>query len=1051
MIKTFAEHRVAANLVMIMMILAGIWAIKTMPSMLDPPTSYPIVTVEIEWMGAAAEDIEALVTTPIEQQLRTINELHELESRTVNGFTHIRAIFNFDADMTLALDHVKQRVANVRNLPAGIEPPVVRRMLDIEPITVLLVSGDSELTELIPLVRSFEKELLRRGIEGVEYDGLPKEEIALLVSGQRLQELGMTLDEVAMAVGRVSQNVPAGAVGQGQGSRQLRSLDQRRNPLAFEQLRLENNGQLMRLRDFAEVRRRPQDGQPYLKTDGKPAIEMMLWRSTATDAYNAHLTVQQWLEEVRPTLPAGIVVEEIADIWSLLGSQLNMLVKNGASGLVLVIGVLFLFLNARAGFWVTVGIPVSFLLALALFYAIFGFGISIIALIGLIMALGIVVDDAIVVGEDIVTLHEQGATPAEAAVQGARRMWVPVMTSSLTTMAAFIPLLIIGGIMGDMILALPTVLLCVIAASLIECFWVLPGHLRVSLAQQTEAAKPAWRTRFEQGFARFRDERFAPLVDAALHNPGTTLVAAIGAVVVAASLVASQHVGFNLVTGFDFESLEANVEFSSSASERDRQDFIAHLEEALNATHEANESANVLGYTTKYNRAEFDNDRLEGEQFAALHAQFAFEEDRTTTPGAFVDEWRAKVVRPSYIEKLTISIDGGANNGNPDITLILRGNAIDKLKQGAEELSGVLASYPGVFNVTDNLPYGREQIIFEMTPRGRALGLTADSIGAQLRAAYSGRRVQIFNEQDNELEVRVMLPDHERESLASLQKFPVRTAEGGFVPLSNVAVLYNRRGIDTIRHSNGQLAVAVSADVNEDVNNSIAVVQDVEDHRLDAILDRYDLTFGLGGQTQQDRILIETLALGGLLTLGLIYLILAWVFSSYLWPLAIMMAIPFGFTGAIVGHWVTGWDVGAMSLLAFFSLTGIVVNDSIVLISFLRRDVDAGVPLLEALKRATHARFRAVILTSLTTVAGLMPLIFETSSLSMYVAPIAITVCFGLSFATLLVLIVIPALIMLLERWKTTIDNQVRRYSHPSPHAGRPLEQPQSEQSNAWP
>ncbi|MEM9623555.1 MAG: efflux RND transporter permease subunit, partial [Pseudomonadota bacterium] len=284
--------------------------------------------------------------------------------------------------------------------------------------------------------------------------------------------------------------------------------------------------------------------------------------------------------------------------------------------------------------------------------------------------------------------------------------------------------------------------------------------------------------------------------------------------------------------------------------------------------------------------------------------------------------------------------------------------------------------------------------------------------------AYAGVRVQIFNEQDNEVEVRVMLPDAQQNNLGALQQFPIRTANGEFVPLASVASLYNRRGIDVVRHSNNQLAATVTADVDEELNNAIAVVNDITAQRLTPILDQYDLSYGLGGQTEQDRLMLDTMALGGVLTLGLIYLILAWVFSSYLWPLAIMLAIPFGFTGAIVGHWITGWDLGAMSLLAFFSLTGIVVNDSIVLISFLRRRIDEGMELHAALLEATRARFRAVVLTSLTTVAGLSPLMFETSTLSMYVAPIAVTVCFGLTFATVLVLLVIPAMILLLEQGK---------------------------------
>lgn len=1020
MIRTFAQHRVAANLLMVMMILAGIWAVHSMPTMLDPPATYPNVSIAIDWTGASAEDIETLVTVPIEQQLRTLNELHELSSRTINGATYIRVTFNYDADMTLALDQVKQRVANIRNLPAEIEPPVISRDVDTEPISALLITGEGELSDLIPLARRLEKDLMRRGIEGIYYDGLPKEEIALLIGGGRLQELGMTLDDLAREVAHLSQNIPAGSVGRGQGSHQLRSLDQQRDPLGFENLQIERNGQLIRLKDFAQVVRRPQRGEPLLTSDGNPAIEMMLWRSTDSDAYRADQLVQDWLQDVRPTLPAGVEIKEIANIWRLLGAQLGMILRNALSGIALVLIVLFVFLRARPAFWVAVGIPVSFMLALAVFYAGFGYGISIIALIGFIMALGIVVDDAIVVGEDIVAHYEQGMSATEASVAGARRMWVPVLTSSMTTMAAFLPLLIMGGVMGDAVLALPTVLLCVIAASLIECFWVLPGHMRTSLGAMA-VNKEAWRERFEARFFRFRDEHFVPLVERCLKHPATTLTAALAAMLVALSLVLSQHVGVNFITGFDFESIAANVEFSSAASEGDKQQFMAHLEETLQATHHETGEQNVLGWVTKYNRAQLNNDRWQGEQYAALSAQYAFEEDRSMPPKDFANAWRERVQRPAYVEQFTLGVDGGANNGMPDMTLILRGTAIDNLKAGALELSNLLASYPGVSNVTDNLPYGRDQIIFELTPRGRALGLTADDIGAQLRSAYAGSRVQIFNEQDSELEVRVMLPDAERDSLGALNNFPVRTTSGDFVPLSNIAVLYNRRGIDVIRHSDTQMAVMVSAEVDEDVNNAMSIVADVEGKHLQAILNRHELTFGLGGKSQQDQIMLETMALGGMLTLALIYLILAWVFSSYIWPLAIMMAIPFGLTGAIVGHWLTGWDIAAMSMLAFFSLTGIVVNDSIVLISFLRRHVDDGIPLQTALLQATRSRFRAVILTSLTTIAGLSPLMFEASTLSMYTAPIAVTLCFGLAFSTLLVLIVIPALIQLLENGKARI------------------------------
>lgn len=1010
---------------MIMMILVGIWAIRVTPTQLDPPMAYPMVYIDIEWLGASAEDIESLVTTPIEQQVRTLNALKEITSTTRNGSTEIRVQFEFNADMTAALDQVKQRVANIRNLPNGIEPPVVRRFVDTEPIATLQVTGPGDVGELIPIVRGMEKELLARGIEGVRYDGLPKEEIAILIGGQRLQAMGFTLEELADEIARISRDVPAGTVGRGQGARQLRSLDQRRDPLGFESLTLQSNDQVVRLGDLAEVLRRPQQGQPILTRNGQPAIEMHLYRATEADAYHADRVVDEWLPEARAALPEGVELHLINDVWELLGSQLGMIVKNALSGLVLVIGILFLFLNGRVGWWVMIGIPVSFMLALAMFHLIFGYGISIIALIGFIMAIGIVVDDAIVVGEDAVAHFEQGSPPLEAALGAARRMWVPVVTSSLTTLAAFLPIIIIGGTMGATVLALPTVLLCIILASLVECFLVLPGHLRTCLGKVQAPAPASWRGRFDASFSRFRDERFMPLVRRALDYPGATLCAAVGAFVIAVSLMASGHVGFAFVTGFDIESLEADVEFASSATDADKAHFVSKLESALAAVHEETDRKNLLGWTTKYNLADFNDERMTGEQYASLEASYAYTESRSISPQEFVNRWRERIDKPPFVERLIVKVDGGQNNGMPDLTMVLSGDDIDALKQGAEELSSVLAAYPGVSNVVDNLPYGREQIIFELTPRGRALGLTSDAIGRQLRAAYSGSRVQIFNENENELEVRVMLPDAERDDLGRLQRFPIKTPDGRFMPLSNVAVLYNRRGIDVIRHTDTRLAVSVSADVDPEVANAMAITSDIRKTALPAILDRNNLTFGLGGKSRSDEAILATMLIGGVLTLLLIYLILTWVFASYLWPLAIMMAIPFGFTGAVVGHWVTGWDVGAMTMLAFFALTGVVVNDSIVLISFFKRDLEHGTPLREALEKAVTARFRAVILTSLTTIAGLTPMMFEDSTLAFYTSPIAVTLCFGLAFATLLVLLVIPALVLLLEGGKARLAARV--------------------------
>jgi multidrug efflux pump subunit AcrB len=1022
-IRHFAEHRIAANLAMIMMILAGYWAIRQIPAQLDPPVHVPVVIVEVQWRGAAAEDVEELVTAPIEQQLRSLTDLREVTSYTANEYVRVVAEFEYDADMVQALDQVKQRVANLRNLPADIEPPTVRRFIDLEPVLTVLVSGHGDMNELIPLVHGMEKDLLARGIEAVIYDGLPEEEIAVLVGGQRLEALKMTLDELAREVAHVSSNVPAGSIGRGQGSRQLRSLDQQRDPLGFEQLVIEHGDSLLRLGDIADVVRRPRDGQPIVTRGDDVAIEMTLMRATEADALQADRVADRWLEQARPNLPQGVTLTTYNDIWELLGAQLRMVANNAWTGLLLVVVTMLMFLNGRVAWWVSVGVPTCFLLGLAMLYGVFGYGISIIALIAFIMAIGIVVDDSIIVGEDAMALFEAGLPPAEAAIEGARRMFVPVLTATLTTLSAFIPLVLIGGPMGDVVLTLPVVMACVLVASLVECFLVLPAHLRGSFEAMARSGrtrprwKPAERVRgwLETRFLQFRDRRFMGLVKRALDYPGATLCAAVGAIVCALSLVVSQHVGVNFVTGFDIESLSANVEFSASATDADKDAFVAELERALIATNDESGSVNLLGWLTKRNVATFNDEHQAGTQYASLTGQYEYEEKRTVRPQVFAARWRERVTVPGYVEQFELGVEGGANAGEPDLTLVLRGDSLEAVKAGAEELAEVLRSFDGVSNVGDDLPYGKEQLIFTLSPTGRALGITSDSLGAQLRAAYNGERVQIFNQNQAELEVRVMLPDRERDDLANLQRFPIRTPAGDFVPLANVAQLHNRRGIDVIRHNDTEMAVRVFATIDPEVANAFRIVSEVEEKFLPEILANHHLTFGLSGKSEQDQVILETMSLGALLTLVMIYLILACAFSSYVWPLAIMTAIPFGLTGAILGHWVWGEEIGAMSLLAFFCLSGVVVNDSIVLVSFLRRELESGAPLRESLERSVAARFRAVFLTSATTSIGLLPMLFGHGSLDFYTVPIAITIGFGLTLSTLLVLVVVPALILLLE------------------------------------
>jgi multidrug efflux pump subunit AcrB len=473
--------------------------------------------------------------------------------------------------------------------------------------------------------------------------------------------------------------------------------------------------------------------------------------------------------------------------------------------------------------------------------------------------------------------------------------------------------------------------------------------------------------------------------------------------------------------------LEANVKFSAQASEAERLGFMATLEQTMTTTDRELGGVNIAGFITKFNSARLNQERQTGNQYASLRLEYAWEETRQARPQDFVDSWRQKVSRPPFVEELYLEVTGGANNGRPDISLVLRGRDVPTLKQASEELQAALASYPGVSNVFDDLPYGKDQIVYALNPAGKSLGISTESLGRQLRAAYNGQRVQVFNQEDSEIEVNVMLPDAERDHMTSLKQLPVVTPGGELVALGMIADLRNRSGIDVINHNNGFMSVVVSASVDPRVNNADQIVTHISNNALAEIRDRYNLTSALDGVTLQNQQILNTMKLGAVLTIIFIYLILAWSFASYTWPLAVMTAIPLGLTGAVIGHLVMGYDLGVMSLLAFFSLTGIVVNDSIILISFFRRALAEGLSVNDAIHKASLSRFRAVVLTSLTTIAGLGPLMFETFSLALYMVPIAITLCFGLAFSTLLVLLVIPALLVMIENSRESLRAMVSR------------------------
>ena len=1012
LLEAFARHPVACNLLMAIMLLVGAAALTRLNVQFYPDFDIDSVTVRMIWTGATAEDVEAAITAPLERELLNLGGLKEVTSSSRQGSAQLSLKYEGGTDMVQALEEVKERVASIRNLPATAEEPVIARAVRHEPVARLLVTGPDR-HSLRPIVRRIERELLERGIARIDIGGLPPEEIAIQVPSATLRELDTSLAEIARRVAALSLDLPAGNVGRGGVSKQLRALEQQRREIGFEDLPLlsDDNGRLVTLGDVATVERRPRGSgaRTVLDGRGRPAVSLLLSRARGSSSLESARILHDWLDEQSGRWPPGVEVSSFDESWEQIRKRTLLLVENGATGLVLVVAVLFLFLNGRVAFWVTVGIPVSFMAALGALWAMGG-SINMVSLMALIITLGIIVDDAIVVGEDALAQYQRGADPLASAEAGARRMLAPVLSSSLTTIAAFFPLLLVGGTLGTVLFDIPVVVICVILASLVESFLVLPGHLSHGFRRISGKEPGTVRRTFDRGFERFRERVFRPLVTAAVGQPWTVLSCALAALLLAVGLIRSERLAFHLFPSPETAIVTAEAKFISGTPPARVEGFVTRLTDALRET-EAHFGETLVKATV----ADI------GDQSADLMVELVEPDRRDIRNPALIAAWRERIEPPPGIESLSLVEQRDGPSGR-DIVVSLSGDDAGALKAAALELASTLATVPGVGGIGDDLPFGQEQLVYRLTPQGSALGLTVASVGEQLRAAYDGRLAQIFQHEGEELEVRVVLPDEERHDLASLGNLSVALPDGGSIPLPSVVEIEPRRGFDVLRHHNGKLAVRVSADVDPSVNSSNAVMADLHAGPLPAIVERHGVQWGLGGQQASQSETVGDMILGAVLGLALIYLVLAFIFASYGWPLVVMSVIPFGLIGAIFGHWLLGIDLTILSMFGLFGLAGIVVNDSIILVVSYKDLKQSGTPWREAIVEAACLRLRAVLLTSLTTIGGLTPLMFETSLQAQFLVPMAVSIAFGLGVATFLVLLLVPALLCLHEavatRWE---------------------------------
>lgn len=1005
LISFFVHHPVACNIVMVLMVLFGIYGLMNMSTQFFPDTTRPSINISTTWRGASAADIEDGILKAMEPELRFLDGVEEMESYAREGTGNIVLTFDDRADIQAALSDVEQALRNITTLPQDAESPRISQPTRYESVARLMISGPYSEEAMQHWARQIRDALLARGISRVSFEGFRSEEILVEISEANLRRLGLTIQDVGDRISAQTRNLPSGTL-EGGFDRQIRATGDMIEPEEYRLIELQSlpTGEKIYLADVASINRAFDENAGQTLVSGDAAILLNIQRALTADMLESAAILDAYLEEVEGTLPVTLNLVKYEAASDNLVDRIMLLVNNGLSGLVLVLIVLFLFLNFRVAFWVAMGIPIAMLATMGVLFFL-GQSINMMSLFALIMVLGIVVDDAIVVGENTATRLAKGDAPYEAAVNGASAMLWPVIAASATTVAAFLPLLFVRDTIGQFMAVLPMVVIAVLIASIVECFVVLPGHLRHGADMKKQSR---FRRGFDKGFAHFRENMFGPLVALAYRFRYATVAFCVVAMMVAVTAFTSGHLRFSFFPSPEAERVTASLTLAPGTALEDTKSAVLQIEAALDEALLPHGGRDGLVRSAIATLGQSGRNR--GNEFAELRVALTASEDRALTTDEIADLWREAVGEIPGVERLLIMAPRGGGPAGRDIDIRFSGGELETLKLAALDMTERLEEYPGVTSASDNLPYGRPELLLQMTPRGTALGFNIESVGRQVRNALQGLNARTFPRGDTEITVRVR-QENRVEGLSGLNALSVRAPSGDYVPLSEVVSITERAAFSTIQRVGGQRQVSVTANVDEAIITSQELTAVLADGPVAEVAERYNLQWSFSGRAEERAKAFADLAMGTAIALSLIYLILAWIFASWFKPFIVMIIIPFGVVGAFLGHYLMDFNITIMSLMGLLGLAGILVNNSIILMNRIDVRREDGQEVMEAAIGGAKDRLRAVILTSLTTIGGLTPLMFETSRQAQFMLPMAITIVFGLGVATLFVLFLVPSVV----------------------------------------
>jgi multidrug efflux pump subunit AcrB len=1009
-IAWMAGHSVAANLLMLVFLVGGALLASQVKKEVFPDYDLDRVNITVPYPGASPAEVERGVVLAIEEAVQGLEGVKEIIASAREGLGSVSVeIIEGESIQRLAQD-IQSEVDRISSFPVDAEESRVVIAQRRRYVVDLALHGDHSEWVLREVAEDIRDRLIQDpDITQVEMEGVREYEISIEIPQATLRAYGLTLGEVAQRIRRTSVDLPGGAIKTESGDILVRVNERRDYGHEFGKIPIitANDGTRVLLEDIAAINDGFEETDNFATYNGKPAVMIRVYRVGDQTPISVSDAVHQQVKTINQILPPGLALDARRDRSDIYRQRMDLMLRNGYLGLGLVFILLAIFLEARLAFWVSLGIPIS-IFGSFLFLPLMDVSINIISMFAFIITLGIVVDDAIVVGENIYYHRQNGMPWFEAALRGAREIAKPIVFSVLTNMVAFMPMLFVPGFMGKIFKYIPMVVICVFAVSLIECLFVLPAHIG-HRKRPDPAGLIGWlmagQRRFSNLFGRFIRKVYGPFLDLVLRYRYLALSIGIAVLLITVAYIKSGRMGFELFPKVesDYAKVTAKLPFGTAVQKTERvQQTLVKAAQQVAQENGGDDLVQGIFAVIKGNLAE-------------VRVYLTPPDIRPVSTARLTEAWREQVGTLTGLEFLKFESDAGGPGRGAAITIELTHRRIKVLEQASEELARALGFFPNVSDIDDGYAPGKQQIDFQIKPEGRSLGLRSQEVARQVRHAYYGAEVLRQQRGRNEIKVKVRLPKEERALEFNLEEMILRTPAGAEIPLREAVSVKRGRAYTTIDRRNGRRVVTVSADVKPR-SQTDQVLQSLKAETLPALQQKFPgLAYGFEGRQADRRESMRGLLLGLLMALVVIYAMLAVPFNSFIQPMIIMMSIPFGIVGAVIGHLIMGYSLSVMSTFGVVALSGVVINGALVLIDFANRKRQSGMNDHDAIHGAGIHRFRPILLTTLTTFGGLTPMIFETSRQARFLIPMAISLGFGILFTAFITLLLVPALYLIVE------------------------------------